>query len=70
MRAVNVPLQNNLKHRIANPGKYSTGVSGHLPCSGKHICIGPSRCPKSDCVDAVTVPMVESAVEKLFQETA
>jgi ADP-heptose:LPS heptosyltransferase len=52
------------------PGKHCVGVSGHLPCSGKHICIGPSRCPKSDCVDAVTVPMVEAAIKKLFQETA
>lgn len=52
------------------PGKHCVGVSGHLPCSGKHICIGPRRCPKSDCVDAVTVPMVESAIKKLFQETA
>lgn len=52
------------------PGKHCVGVSGHLPCSGKHICIGPSRCTKSDCVDAVTVPMVEAAIETLFQETA
>lgn len=51
------------------PGKYCEGVSGHLACSGKHICIGPSRCPKNDCVEVVTVPMVQRAIQKIFQET-
>lgn len=50
------------------PAEHSIGVSGHLPCSGKHVCIGPSRCLKTDCVDAVTVPMVAQAVEDIFKE--
>lgn len=50
------------------PGRFCEGVSGNLPCSGKHICIGPSRCPKNDCVEAVTVPMVQAAIQKIFQE--
>ncbi len=50
------------------PGKYCEGVSGYLSCSGKHICIGPGRCPKNDCVIAVTIPMVQTAIQKIFQE--
>ena len=50
------------------PGKYAKCVSGHLPCSGKHICIGPNRCPKMDCVDAIHLEMVQDAVKKLLQE--
>ena len=51
------------------PAEHSIGVSGHLPCSGKHVCIGPTRCAKTDCVDAVMVPMVADAIEQIFKET-
>lgn len=51
------------------PAEHSVGVSGHLPCSGKHVCIGPSRCSKTDCVDVITVPMVAEAIEQIFKET-
>lgn len=50
------------------PGKYAECVSGYLPCSGKHICIGPNRCPKMDCVDAIHLEMVQDAIKKLLQE--
>lgn len=40
-------------------------VSACLPCSGKHICIGPHKCPKTDCFDFITVDMVWQAIQSL-----
>ncbi|WP_432642289.1 glycosyltransferase family 9 protein [Acidaminococcus sp.] len=48
------------------PGYHCETVSAHLPCSGKHICIGPMRCKKTDCVDGVTLAMVQEKVKKFL----
>ncbi|MCD2435150.1 glycosyltransferase family 9 protein [Acidaminococcus sp. NSJ-142] len=51
------------------PGLHSLGVSGHLPCSGKYVCVGPNHCSKTDCVDAITLPMVQQAIESVFEKS-
>ena len=48
------------------PGPRSLCVSGHAPCSGKYVCAGPKRCPKTDCVDVLTIPMVQEAIESVL----
>lgn len=48
------------------PGYQCETVSAHVPCSGKHVCIGPTRCPKTDCVDGVTLAMVQEKVKKIL----
>ncbi len=47
-------------YRAAAP--VSRAVSGHVPCSGKHVCMGPSRCVKRDCVDCISTDMVEKEI--------
>lgn len=47
-------------------GEKTRAVSAHLPCSGKHICIGPAKCTKRDCIDAVTVEMVKKEISSLM----
>lgn len=49
-------------------GDKTRAVSAHLPCSGKHICIGPRNCTKSDCVDQITVDMVKKEIISLMEE--
>jgi len=51
-------------------GKYSAAVSGRLPCSGKGVCLDHVKCPKRDCVDAVTVAMVEQTIDALLEKIA
>lgn len=48
------------------PGNRCETVSAHVPCSGKHVCIGPTRCKKTDCVDGVTLAMVQEKVKKIL----
>jgi len=48
------------------PGYHCETVSAHTPCSGKHVCIGPTRCQKTDCVDGVTLAMVQEKVKKIL----
>lgn len=48
------------------PGYHCETVSAHVPCSGKHVCIGPTRCKKTDCVDGVTLAMVQEKVKKIL----
>lgn len=43
-------------------GLHCETVSANLPCSGKHVCIGPTRCPETKCVDGVSVTMVQEKV--------
>lgn len=46
----------------------SRTVSGHVPCSGKHTCIGPSRCTKTDCVDCISTDMVKTEIQQVMKE--
>lgn len=48
-------------------GKYTGAVSAYLPCSGKHICIGPSKCKRNNCVDAVSVSMVQKEISRMME---
>ena len=48
-------------------GEYTGAVSAYLPCSGKHICIGPRKCKKNDCVEAVTVSMVQKEISRIME---
>lgn len=48
------------------PGYHCETVSAHTPCSGKHVCIGPTRCQKTDCVDGVILAMVQEKVKKIL----
>lgn len=48
------------------PGYHCETVSAHVPCSGKHICIGPTKCKKMDCVDGVTPAMVQEKVKMIL----
>lgn len=45
----------------------SRAVSGHVPCSGKHTCIGPSRCQKTDCVDCISTDMVKKELQEVME---
>lgn len=49
-------------------GDKTRAVSAYLPCSGKHICIGPKNCTKYDCVDQITVDMVKKEIISLMEE--
>lgn len=48
-------------------GKYTGAVSANLPCSGKHVCIGPGKCKKNDCVEAVSVSMVQKEISRIME---
>jgi heptosyltransferase-2 len=45
----------------------SRAISGHVPCSGKHTCIGPSHCSKMDCVDCVSTDMVKKEIQQVME---
>lgn len=47
-------------------GKYAGVVSASLPCSGKHVCIGEDRCSNHDCVELVTIPMVQKELSRII----
>ena len=48
-------------------GERTWAVSGHVPCSGKHVCIGPKKCPKNLCEESVTLSMVQETVKEMLE---